>query len=169
MFPSLEMVLASRDERRRMQLELLARHPDLTLVVATVVIPGPEKRNELSLRIASAMDEALVKAFGADTRHHDRRDLETGYEAFLLVDLDGKEAKRRAMAIEETHPLGRLFDIDVIGKDGIPMSRTDNGGESRRCLICGRDARVCMRLRSHSTEELLMHIRQLTDEYLRRS
>lgn len=164
---TLEMILRSRDERQRMQRELLDLYPQYALVVATVVIPGAEKRTETSLRIAAAMEKALSDAFSGIIRRFDRRDLETGYEAFLLVDCDGAEAKRRALETEDSHPLGRLFDIDVIGRDGVPMSRLSAGSASRRCLLCGNDARVCMRLRSHSVDELTEYIQNLTDGYFR--
>ena len=167
MAATLEMILRSRDERQRLQRELLDLYPDHALVVATVVVPGAEKRTETSLRIATAMESALASAYDGIIERVDRRDLETGYEAFLLVSCDGQEAKRRAVAAEEAHPLGRLFDIDVIGRDGVPMSRTASGVSSRRCLICGNDARVCMRLRSHSVEELTEHIQRMTDGYFR--
>ncbi len=162
---TLDMILRSRDERQRLQRELLSLYPQYALVVATVVVPGSEKRTEMSLRIAAAMEAALTSAFEGIVRRFDRRDLVTGYEAFMLVDCDGKEAKRRAVQTEESHPLGRLFDIDVIGHDGVPMNRISAGAASRRCLLCGNDARVCMRLRSHTVEELTEHIRKMTDGY----
>ena len=55
------------------------------------------------------------------------RDLDTGYEAYLITPLPLLEAKRIAVTIEDTHPLGRLFDIDVINSDGIPVARNDIG------------------------------------------
>jgi len=167
MSATLEMILRSRDERQRLERELLSQYPQYALVVATVVAPGAEKRTGTSLRIAAAMERALSSAYGGIVQRFDRRDLETGYEAFLLVDCDDMEAKRRAVETEESHPLGRLFDIDVIGHDGVPMNRKSAGSVSRRCLLCGNDARVCMRLRSHTVDELKEHIRKMTDGYFR--
>ena len=158
------MVLASRDERSLLQRRMLASAPGLALVVATVVVPGPEKRTEVTLRIAGAMDRALRQAFDGLVREEVSRDLPTGYEGFFLVDTTCAEAKRLAVRVEETHPLGRLFDIDVIGPDGVPLSRTGSGG----CLLCGDNARICMRERKHSIDELTAYIRSLTDEYFGR-
>ena len=73
------------------------------------------------------------------------RDLETGYEAYLITPLPLLDAKRIAVQIEDTHPLGRLFDIDIIDKDGVPVSRDRVGSRPRRCLVCDREARYCMR------------------------
>ena len=93
------------------------------------------------------------------------RDLNTGYEAYLITTMPLLEAKRVAVEIEDTHPLGRLFDIDVIDKQGIPVSRDRVGGQPRRCLVCDHEARYCMRMRWHTQEEIWARIRQMTDDY----
>ena len=93
------------------------------------------------------------------------RDLETGYEAYLITDLPLLEAKRIAVQIEDTHPLGRLFDIDIIDKDGVPVSRDRVGSSPRRCLVCDREARYCMRMRWHTQEEIWERINAMVDEY----
>ena len=94
------------------------------------------------------------------------RDLNTGYEANLITPMPLLEAKRVAVEIEDTHPLGRLFDIDVIDKQGIPVSRDRVGGQPRRCLVCDHEARYCMRMRWHTQEEIWARIRQMTDDYV---
>ena len=96
------------------------------------------------------------------------RDLNTGYEAYLITQLPLLEAKRVAVEIEDTHPLGRLFDIDVIDKQGIPVSRDRVGGQPRRCLVCDHEARYCMRMRWHTQEEIWARIRQMTDDYVQK-
>ena len=93
------------------------------------------------------------------------RDLNTGYEAYLITPMPLLEAKRVAVEIEDTHPLGRLFDIDVIDKQGIPVSRDRVGGQPRRCLVCDHEARYCMRMRWHTQEEIWARIKQMTDDY----
>ena len=93
------------------------------------------------------------------------RDLNTGYEAYLITTMPLLEAKRVAVEIEDTHPLGRLFDIDVIDKQGIPVSRDRVGGQPRRCLVCDHEARYCMRMRWHTQEEIWARIKQMTDDY----
>lgn len=92
-------------------------------------------------------------------------DLETGYEAYLITPLPLLEAKRIAVTIEDTHPLGRLFDIDVINTDGIPVARNDIGEKPRRCLVCEHEARYCMRMRWHTQEEIWAKINEMVDLY----
>ncbi len=111
---TLAELLDSRDKRVEHQKDLLGANPGKSLLCLTVQLPGPEKRNATSLKIAHAGVEAVRKAFVPV--YEELRDLETGYEAYFLVDLPAREAKRLACQIEDTHPLGRLMDIDVLYK-----------------------------------------------------
>lgn len=162
---TLEQLLASRDARRDMQQRLMAAHPGLTLVCLTVVVPGSVKRNGLSLTVARAAVEALRSEFRPAEGMLMERDLITGYEAYMLVPGTPEAVKRRTCRIEEEHPLGRLFDIDVLRTDGVPMTRAEVGGSARRCLVCGNEARFCMRNRSHSQEEIWRRIHRLVDDW----
>lgn len=180
---TLDELLASRDARHAMQQKLMAEHSRKTLVCLTVVMPGSVKRNQQSLTVARAAVKAMRKAYNisddqlpetelltnelkTETREClVERDLNTGYEAYLITSLPLLEAKRVAVDIEDTHPLGRLFDIDVIDAQGIPVSRDRVGGQPRRCLVCDHEARYCMRMRWHTQEEIWARIKQMTDDY----
>lgn len=154
---TLEQLLKSRDRRFAFQQKLLEEYPGSTVVCFTVQLPGPQKRSALSAAIAKAGLEALDGVLGPV---FETRDLETGFEAYYLVRKAPLEVKRLCCKLEGEHPLGRLMDIDVIGPQG-PVSRTELGLEERRCLLCVQPARVCMRARSHTTEELLRKIEQM--------
>lgn len=169
---TLHELLASRDARHATQQKLLAEHSGKTLVCLTVVMPGSVKRNHQSLCVAHAAVEAMREAFHLnDMSDAERevvlteRDLNTGYEAYLITPLPLLEAKRIAVTIEDTHPLGRLFDIDVINSDGIPVARNDIGEKPRRCLVCEHEARYCMRMRWHTQEEIWAKINEMVDLY----
>ena len=180
---TLDELLASRDARHAMQQKLMAEHSGKTLVCLTVVMPGSVKRNQQSLIVARAAVEAMRKAYNiSDDLLPEtelltnelkaeageclvERDLNTCYEAYLITPLPLLEAKRVAVDIEDTHPLGRLFDIDVIDAQGIPVSRDRVGGQPRRCLVCDHEARYCMRMRWHTQEEIWARIKQMTDDY----
>ncbi len=161
------MLLASRDARQAMQQQLMAANPESTLVCLTVVMPGSVKRNEQSLTVAKAAVDALKHELDDRLTYLDERDLPTGYEAFLLVSMSACEAKKVTCGIEETHPLGRLFDIDVFDAEGLPVSRETVGLEARRCMLCEHEARWCMRNRTHTQEELHNHINSLISNYVR--
>ena len=169
---TLNELLASRDSRHAMQQKLLAEHSGKTLVCLTVVMPGSVKRNHQSLVVAHAAVEQMIRNYELGVRYGGRlieRDLETGYEAYLITPLPLLEAKRIAVQIEDTHPLGRLFDIDIIDKDGVPVSRDRVGSRPRRCLVCDREARYCMRMRWHTQEEIWERINAMVNEYQNRT
>lgn len=63
-------------------------------------------------------------------------DEKTGNEIILTVDYPADKIKELTTELEENHPFGRLFDMDVIGTDGEKLSR----GVYRKCLICGCQA-----------------------------
>ena len=189
---TLNELLASRDARHATQQKLLAEHSGKTLVCLTVVMPGSVKRNQQSLTAAHAAVEAMRKAFGIkenkglsplETLENPENlvplenpeppapallelDLETGYEAYLITPIPLLEAKRIAVNIEDTHPLGRLFDIDIINADGVPVSRDAIGEKPRRCLVCDHEARYCMRMRWHTQEEIWAKINEMVDSYV---
>lgn len=163
---TLDQLLASRDERQRLQHQAIARNPGLTLMVLTVVMPGPEKRTHASLTVGRAATEAIRSRF-ADMLHSETiRDLDTGFEGWFILRCGWREAKAAGCAIEETHPLGRLFDIDVFDPSTCaPVSRQAIGLEPRRCLICDAPARECMRARLHTPQEIQDKIRLMVTDY----
>ena len=186
---TLEDLLKSRDARVAHQAELLGDYPGKSLLCLTVMLPGPVKRSSMSLKIAAAAVEAVRGAFSPV--FEELRDLETGYEGYFIVDMDPFDAKKCAVELEETHPLGRLFDLDVILSlkkavfadggadsgasspkmpvfaDGVrPLGREELGLEPRKCIICGRPVRECMRERTHTTEDLLEKYESIVNNYV---
>lgn len=161
---TLEQLLEGRDNRAEHQRSLMAAWPGSALVCLTVQLPGPVKRNHASLVIGGAGLAALLDRFGSVLSHAQVRDLETGYEAFLVVPLPPKMVKRICCDIENTHPLGRLMDIDVVTAGG-PLDRSVVGEGPRKCLLCEQEARFCMRARSHSREQLMDRIREMVSDF----
>lgn len=62
---------------------------------------------------------------------------------------------------EETHPVGRLFDLDVIDINGQKLSRPS----FRKCIICGCQAQECARTRKHSVNEMQSKIEEMLMEF----
>lgn len=163
---TLDQLLTSKEQRSKRQLELIAQYPASTLVCLTVIMPGNIKRNFHSLIVAQAAMTAMVNAFSSSIVNLEARDLVTGYEAYLTTSLTQREAKQLACEIEDEHPLGRLFDIDVITPTGEPIARTSIGCEPRKCLMCDNEARFCMRNHTHTQEELHNRIAELIEDYV---
>lgn len=159
---TLEQVLQARDHRADRQRFMLQAY-GLPLVSLTVVMPGSEKRTPTSLYIAQKAIEAIENRFSI--AEMEKEDLPTGYEARYAIDMEALSLKRATVAIEESHPLGRLFDIDVIDSNGSPISREQIGEEPRECLVCGELSAACVRSRRHSVPEVLDVIETMVMEY----
>ncbi|MBQ9185123.1 MAG: citrate lyase holo-[Bacteroidales bacterium] len=161
---TLTELLASRDARVEHQKKLAREFPRASLICFTVILPGSVKRDDRSLTVAKAGVHAIRQTF--QTCHSERseeslilyqeeRDLVTGFEAYFVVDLPAVDVKRICCEIEDNHPLGRLMDIDVIaGPEIRPLSRAESGLPERRCLLCEKPARECMRAHRHTQAEL---------------
>ena len=159
---TLDQLLQARDDRYAKQVALTQAWPDRTLVCLTVVLPGPVKRDARSLRVATAALPAIREALSPT--YEELHDLPTGYEGYFLVDLPLLETKRRCIDLENTHPYGRLLDLDVlepVGDTVIPVSRERVGEPPRRCLLCDRPARECMRAHTHTPAEISAAIDRL--------
>ena len=161
---TLQQLLASRDERAAHEEALLREHPGKVLVCLTVIPPGSEKRTHWSVRVAQA--GILAVREGLAPCYEECLDLDTGYEAYFLVDGDPLGVKRACCSIEDTHPWGRLMDIDVLEPapgGAVPLSRSAVGLSARRCLVCDRPAHECMRSRTHTLEQLQEKIKVIYD------
>jgi holo-ACP synthase CitX len=156
---TLEQLLGARDARYARQCSLTEAWSDRTLVCLTVVLPGPVKRDARSLKVAKAAVEAVREVLSPT--YKELRDLETGYEGYFLVDGELLDVKKACCGIENGHPYGRLMDLDVLERVGdtvVPVSRDRVGEPPRRCLLCDRPARECMRAHAHSFGEIVQTI-----------
>ncbi len=164
---TLEQLLKSREARVENQRKLLQKYKDKVLICLTVVMPGKEKRNKNSLIVARAAIKVIDSTFEQRIIYKEEKDLETGFEAYYIVQGEALEIKKEVCQIEQKHLLGRLFDIDVISKGGIPITRQEVEQAPRKCLICEKESRFCMRNFTHTQEELQAKILQLIDAFIK--
>jgi holo-ACP synthase CitX len=125
----------------------------------TVVLPGPVKRDARSLKVAEAGVKAVQDVLSPVYR--ELFDRETGFEGFFIVDGQLLDVKKACCEIENEHPFGRLMDLDVlepIGDTVVPVSRERVGEAPRKCLLCDRPARECMRAHTHPFGEIVQTI-----------
>lgn len=156
---SLHDILNAREARARQQKALLAEHR-APLLCFTMNIAGPVKVTAL---IEQAFREGLAMLDGQLPQekllYRDVQVLPTGCEAFFAVSMPAGQIKELCTDIEETHPLGRLFDMDVIDVDGHKLERKDERG----CMVCGAPGRFCAASRTHSVAQLQAVTRQILD------
>ena len=167
----LSEMMAGREGRARMQKQILDFCPESNLVCFTLNIAGPVKTNAITEEAFYAGIEAIEDAFAkASISAESKIDFhDYGNEAYYVVGEDAESAeglKRLMTLVEKEHPLGRLFDIDVIDANGNKVSREDIGYLPRRCLLCEKPAALCASTRSHSIEELSKQTASMIREYL---
>ncbi|MBO0421530.1 citrate lyase holo-[acyl-carrier protein] synthase [Enterococcus plantarum] len=163
----LEM-LDAREKRVTIQQEFLQKYPTSALLSATMNIPGPVKNNEqLRLAFLTVIKELESLFPPKKIAAGKQRDLKTGSEYYLALNEAPEELKRKVIEIEETHPLGRLMDLDVIylkNHTCHSISRTELNYKPRTCFICEEEAKVCGRQRKHSVAEMQETISQLIEK-----
>ena len=140
-------ILDARETRVQKQQELLRKYGK-TLICFTMNIPGPTKATP-EIRAAFKIGNSILHDFFEVVYEEDTSAF-TGCEKFYIVNDPPAAAKKKCMMAEESSPVGRLFDMDVLTPDGKKLSRET----PRKCLICDQDAAICGRSRAHSVEEL---------------
>ena len=147
-------ILQAREDRVQKQNALLQRYRK-PLLCFTMNIPGPVKVDR-DVQIGFFVgNRLLLDALSPyPILHWEQHSPITGCEAYYVVDLPARELKQLAVDLEDTDPIGRLFDMDVLDIDERKLTREELGHQRRACLICNKDAVVCARSRAHPLEQL---------------
>lgn len=165
---TLDALLEARDRRVARRREVFAARPR-PVVSVSVVMPGAVKDCALS-RVAQAAALDALDALFADrgwpaiTVYAELPP--TGAEALYSVDVDAETLKRATIALEDGHPLGRLWDLDVVTADRGALARRDLGLAPRRCLVCDAPAHACARSRAHPLDALLSVMETKIDAWI---
>ena len=166
---SLEELLAFRENRACRRKKILKAYP-LSLACLSLNIPGDCKDFPWARRsFQSEIDifSLALEAEGIDVSNFEREEENAGYTAYFSAEAEPKALKTIALYIEETHPLGRLFDIDIYNGEGEKLSREDSDLAPRPCLICEEDSFLCARNQAHSPEELEASVAGLMENWFR--
>lgn len=164
---TLAQVLTSREQRARRQQAWLfqSAHP---VVSVTLVWPGEVKDTPLARRVMAVANDALKEVFQTHQWTVCRQQTlqpSTGPEALWSVAAPAWMIKHVTAHLEDTHSLGRLWDIDVLCPKAGLLKRNAIQQPMRRCFICHEPAHVCSRARRHGQAELARVIEELTDDY----
>ncbi|RGY98127.1 citrate lyase holo-[acyl-carrier protein] synthase [Clostridium sp. AM58-1XD] len=156
--------MMKRREKRAAEQQMLIEKYHAAVISFCMNIPGPVKTTPEILRLFQDGKKEILLVLRMNCCPV-LEELEvheiTGDEYMLSVDQKAAVLKETMVAIEESHPLGRLFDIDIIDRDGKKLSRP----AYRKCLICGKQAQDCARSRTHTVEEMQARIYEMLSEY----
>ncbi len=181
---TLEQMLDARERRAERQREYLSRPqpgtpagaPARALISFTLNLPGERKAYPLAVRAFHEGGRSLDARLPRNRLSVVLREeflLPTGPEGYWLLQADAPDTgaawldrvKALTLAIEESHPLGRLWDLDVIPPTGRPLKGEERGRAERPCLICGKPVWECARSRAHAAEELARRAAGLIRDY----
>lgn len=162
---TLPQVLQAREDRVRLQQALLQEY-GCPLICFTMNIAGPIKNSPLIQRGFQEGLQALANALPAEAiRKQSINNAVTGCEAMYAVDMDAVQLKQICTAIEESTPLGRLFDMDVLDQNGTKLERSGLRG----CIVCGAPGRGCAARRVHPVAQLQAVTTKILRDYFRLS
>lgn len=157
-------ILEAREVRYYRTLELLQEG---TVLCGKINYPGENKRTNESTFAFEVLLKLLEDKYNDFILH---KEILSGYDgngALMVLSIDEKKAKEIAIKIEEIHPLGRIFDIDIYKKDGdgAPISRSGLGKTERSCIVCGGSSKACTRSKEHRIEEVLDVINKTIESF----
>ena len=162
---SLYDILSARETRVRLQQQMLQEYK-CPIICFTMNIAGPIKNTPLIQRGFQAGMDALSKQIPTDwIRKKIVESAPTGDTAIYAVQMDADKLKNICQQIEDSTPLGRLFDMDVIDLGGKKLERSI----PRNCIVCGALGRGCAARRIHSVTELQNVTQQILKEHFETS
>ena len=150
---SIDALLAAKEQRAARQADWLA-HYQQPVISLTLVTPGAVK-DSIRYRNMMGVDRQVLW-------------LPTGPEALWCVAHPASEIKAMCSTLEQSHPLGRLWDIDVICPQNGLVGRQSLGESQRRCLLCDEPAHACARSRRHDTDLVVARVEQMIDAWFAR-
>ena len=162
-----EQVLQAREHRAALQKQLAEKYRRPVITVK-LNIPGEIKSYPLAGQAFNEALAAVTRQLGRNNiavAHREESQTVAGFEGFFVASGKAELLKQLMMAIEEGHPMGRLFDLDVIDENGNTLAGESFSRAERPCLLCGRPVWVCARSRAHSAEELAFETAHRIDCY----
>ena len=139
---SMAKILDARENRVQIQQEMLQKSPSC-LLSFTLNIPGPVKvfpYTKWTYEVGISIILKGISLLNGVIIEQKEVKKDTGWEAFFALNLHPEDMKSYLLEQEEQHPLGRLFDFDILRADGSKLSRQELGFLERTCLLCGNPA-----------------------------
>ncbi len=162
---SLMELLDARERRVLIQNKIIKEYP-CPLICFTMNIAGPVKTSPLILRAFNYGLSELEKNFSEYKILNRLIEYEkSGPAAFYSVSGQALDIKNICVSIEESTPLGRLFDMDVLDASGNKLERKCE----RSCIVCGKKGRSCAAGRLHSVEILKDTTKQIITRHFAES
>lgn len=149
-----DSILEDREKRYNYIRSLIEKY-NLPVLCGKINYPGEDKNTKEADFAFLQMKEQVIEVFSKNMVYSEMLHGFDGKSFIAVISMGGAAAKISAVDIEENYSIGRVFDIDVYGLDGAPISRSHIRRKCRKCIICGKPARHCMREHAHDAAEII--------------
>ena len=160
---TLEEILNEREYIYNTHSKLLSQYQN-TLVSFNLNIPGTLKNSKIiseNFFYGCELIEKELEKNSIKIIHSHVHLSNAGNTAFYIADENPIKIKKLLILLEEIKPIGRLFDIDIIEKNGNKISRSDIGYSKRKCFICDKEAFICSRNQYHPKEVISSKVEEI--------
>lgn len=158
-------VLEAKEERSTFQKELIARH-QLPIISLTLNLPGGFELYRDWKSVFEMAINAIESTYNHRIMDRHNRVGKWGPEAFWAIKESAIQVKEKAIELENKHPMGRIFDIDVLEESGRVLSRKDLLMEGRDCMVCHDSALFCYREKTHSYDDVKKSVEKIISKGL---
>jgi holo-ACP synthase CitX len=156
-------LLLEEREGRVEGLRILSEEYKRTVIFIRVNYPTVNKNNHVTRNIIKEIKRVIEK--NIEILYVKYNESLEGPTLTYVAEGDIKDIKIKTINIEESHPLGRLLDIDVYDRSLNQISRKDLGINPRKCYLCDETAAVCVRSKRHKTEDIINYIEERYKQY----
>ncbi|NLG82078.1 MAG: citrate lyase holo-[acyl-carrier protein] synthase [Bacilli bacterium] len=156
-------ICTARDERIKIIKSLLSY--EKVIISLRVNYPGPLKINQETLTVANVIHEEIKQTFNVNNFRY-FESFEGPIYLYEISSNDPLDIKKRVIAIEDNHPLGRLVDIDVYYNTIKSISRRTLNLSPRKCFLCENEAFRCIVEKNHSAEEVIKYFNDKVQKFL---
>lgn len=157
----MDKILNAREARSKL---IKSKASDSFVIVIKANIIGPTKNTYYSKIIINIFLGIILRDLKI-LNYEFRSSLDGDFYILNTLALLTK-TKEYLINLEDTHPLGRLVDLDLYNIDG-PLSRRDLNIAARKCLVCSNDAVYCMRIKNHSLAVVEAKSVEIFNNYLK--
>lgn len=162
----LNKILDDREKRYNKILDTISKY-DLPVVCGKINYPGPDKNTRESAAAFDILIKLVKERFAPYIAFSETIEGFDGLALIAAVNLNVVRAKEMAFEIEDNNALGRIFDIDVYDLKGCPICRDSIYKDKRKCIVCGKDARECIRLHRHDVSAAVNAVNDLIKKYIK--
>lgn len=166
-----QLILQAKENRYLLQQKLFNKY-QLPMVTINLNIPGMNK----TLKIYHKLFKRIKKDFCYFLKKNKYLVLkeiivkdDAGYYLILLLvsDCSIVQLKKYLVNCETNNEILSLIDIDIFDKNNQKISRTDINFKFKSCYLCNQPAKICVKLKKHSSEELINYVNLKITDYLK--